>query len=73
MLDLALLDQLLDGAGDVFDRHVRVDAMLVEQIDTIGLQALQRGLDDGANTLGPAVQALTASPSLKPNLVAITT
>ena len=30
MLDLALLDQLLDRAGHVLHRHVRVDAMLVE-------------------------------------------
>ena len=27
----ALSDQLLDRAGDVFDRNVRVDAMLVQQ------------------------------------------
>ena len=30
---LARLDQFLHGAGDVFDRHVRIDAVLVEQVD----------------------------------------
>ena len=33
VLDLALGDQLLDRAGDLFDRHVRVDAVLVEEVD----------------------------------------
>ena len=42
VLHLALLDQLLDRAGDVFDRHVRVDAMLIEQVDAVGPQALER-------------------------------
>ena len=36
VLDLALVDQLLDGPGDVLDRDVRVDAVLVEQIDAVG-------------------------------------
>ena len=30
---LARRDQVLDGAGDVLDRHVRVDAVLVEEVD----------------------------------------
>ena len=33
VLDLACLDQVLHRAGDVLDRHVRVDAVLVEEID----------------------------------------
>ena len=33
VLDLALGDQLLDGTGDVLDRDVGVDAVLVEQVD----------------------------------------
>lgn len=31
VLDLALLDQILDGAGDLFNRHSRVRAMLIKQ------------------------------------------
>src|SRR6185312_13734221 len=51
MLDLAFGDQVADGAGDIFDRHVGIDAMLVEQIDDLNTQSLQRslgGLADGA-------------------------
>ena len=56
MLDLALANQILHGAGDVLDRHVRVDAVLIEQIDPIGLESLQRRVGDLPNVLGPAVQ-----------------
>jgi hypothetical protein len=60
MLDLALDDQLLDGAGDVFDRHVEIDTMLVEQVDAICLQALERRLRHGLDMLGAAVGAAGA-------------
>ena len=40
VLDLACLDQVLDRAGDVLDRHLRIDAMLVEQIDRSVLSRL---------------------------------
>jgi hypothetical protein len=33
MLDLAFPDQFLDRSRDVFDLHLRIDAMLVEQVD----------------------------------------
>ena len=46
MLDLALADQVLHRAGDVLDRHVRVDAVLIEQIDGVGLEPLERGFGD---------------------------
>ena len=35
-------DELADGAGDVLDRHVRVDAVLVEQVDRVDAEPLQR-------------------------------
>ena len=56
MLDLALLNQVLHRSRHVFDRHVRVDAVLIEQIDDIGLEALERGLGDLLDVLGPTVQ-----------------
>jgi len=31
--DLALLDQIGNGSGHIFDRHGLVDAVLVEEID----------------------------------------
>src|SRR6516162_8105506 len=35
VLDLTFLDQALHRAGDVFNRNVWVDAMLIEQIDDV--------------------------------------
>ena len=37
--DLAGRDELLDRAGDVLDGHLRVDAVLVEQVDDVGAKA----------------------------------
>src|SRR6478672_1591735 len=45
VLDLTLLDQILHRAGDVFDRHVRVNSMLIEQVDDIDSEPLERALD----------------------------
>src|SRR5207245_2340554 len=39
---LTLLNQFLDRAGDVFDWHAGVDTMLIEQVDDIDLQSLER-------------------------------
>ena len=57
MLDLAFLDQISDRAGDVFDRHVGVDAVLVEEIDGLDLEPFERALDDLLDVLRPAVEA----------------
>ena len=54
---LALLNQLFHGSGNVFDGHVGVDAVLIEQIDDIGLEALERGGGDFLDVLWPTVQA----------------
>ena len=43
--DLALRHQVLDRAGDILDRNLRVDAVLVEEIDAIGAQAPEHALD----------------------------
>ena len=64
--DLALRDELLDRAGDLLDRHVRVDAVLVEEVDVVGPQPLERGLGDLLDVLGAAVHA--ALPGLDPGL-----
>ena len=60
VLHLALLDQVLHGSGDVFDRHVRIDTVLIEQVDDIGPEALERGLGDFLDVLWTAVQSGTA-------------
>ena len=50
--DRALLDELVDRAGDVLDRHGGSDAVLVGEVDTVGLQALDRGLRDLIDVAG---------------------
>src|SRR6267154_365153 len=44
VLNLTLLDELLHRSRDFFDRHVRIDTMLVEQVDRIHLEPLERRL-----------------------------
>jgi hypothetical protein len=56
--DLAGLDQLADRPGDLLDRHLRVDAVLVEDVQPIGPQVPQAVLRDLADVLRPAVQRL---------------
>lgn len=61
MPDLAFSDQCLDRAGDILDRSIGVDAVLVEEIDDIGLQTLQRLVGHGAYLLRAAVHAALAA------------
>ena len=78
MPHLAGCDQVLDRAGDVLDRHLWVDAVLVVQIDAVGPQPAERVPTARRMLLGPAVtghrrarhRSLRRS---KPNLVAIFT
>jgi hypothetical protein len=39
--DLASGDQVPYGAAHLLDRHVRVDPVLIEQVDMVGPQPLQ--------------------------------
>jgi hypothetical protein len=56
VLHLALPDQFLHRAGNVFDGNVGIDTVLIEQIDDIGLEALQRGLRDFLEVLRTTIQ-----------------
>ena len=51
VVDLAGVDELLDGAGDLLDGDVRVDSVLVEQIDGVGPQATEGALDGGTDVI----------------------
>jgi len=53
---LALCDQVLERACKLLDRHSRVDAVLVIQVDAVSPQALERFLDHFTDMLRPAVQ-----------------
>ena len=57
VLDLAFPDQVLDRSRYLFYRHVRVDAMLIEEIDGVDLEPFQGGFGDFPDVFGPAVQA----------------
>src|SRR5207302_7960314 len=59
---LALLNQFLHHAGDVFDRHVRVNPMLIEQINCFDLEPLKRAFDGLPDVLRPAVQTGRTEP-----------
>ena len=65
VLDLAFLDQVLHRSRHVFDRHVRVNTVLVEQIDDIHFEPFERGLGDLLDVLGSAVQSLPAGTSIR--------
>lgn len=58
MPDLAFRDQLLHRARDILDRHLRIDSVLIEQIDELRPQSLERSLGDALDVLGPAVEAV---------------
>src|SRR4249919_4134942 len=69
--DLALLDQVLDCSRDLFDWNVRIDTVLVEKIDGVDAQPLERGLGDFPDVFRPTVEpsaALTAGVDLEPEL-----
>jgi hypothetical protein len=63
-----------DRARDLLDRHVGIHAVLIEQIDPIRLEPLERRVGDLADVRRPAVQPRLLPPSnLNPNFVAMTT
>ena len=53
--DLTFLNQVLHRAGHIFDWYVRIDAMLIKQIDAIGLESHQRCIGDLLDVLRPAI------------------
>jgi hypothetical protein len=58
VFDLAFCDQVLYRASNIFDRYIRVDAMLVEEIDGLNVEASERCLGDLFDAFLLAVQAL---------------
>jgi hypothetical protein len=56
MQDLSLLDEILDRASHVFNWNVRVDPVLVIEVDAVGPEALERALDDFPDVLRSAVE-----------------
>jgi hypothetical protein len=61
-------DQVPHRSRDLLDGHVRVDTVLVEEVDDVGLQALERGLGDLLDVLGAAVQTLLGAVRIEAEL-----
>ena len=55
--DLAFADQIRHRAHDVFDRHLRIDPVLIIKIDLLHAQAPQAALDGAPDILGAAADA----------------
>ena len=53
---LPCVHQVLDRAGDVLDRDLGIDPVLVEEVDAVGPQALEHPLDRELDVLGLAVE-----------------
>src|SRR5260221_6930601 len=62
MFDLALLNELFDRSCDILHRHLGVDAVLIEEVDVIRLQALQHPLGCDLDMIGTAVEAAKTLP-----------
>ena len=57
MQHFALIHQVFDRAGNLFDWHRRIHAVLIKQVDAIGAQALERAFDRALDVLRAAIEA----------------
>src|ERR1035437_707016 len=57
MIDLAFGDQVLHRAGHILDRDVGIDPVLIEEVDGVDPQTLERVLGDLADAFRAAVEA----------------
>ena len=55
--DLALAHEVGEPADGILDRHVRIDPVLIEQVDRVDPEPLERPLDRRARIGGAAVDA----------------
>src|SRR5437773_11130917 len=55
VLHLAFLNQILHSARNIFDRNIQVDTMLIEEINGIDLETLERLFGNLLDVLRPAV------------------
>ena len=55
VFNLTFLNQLLHRSGHILDWHVRVNAVLIEQVDGIDLEPLKRAFGELLDVLWPAI------------------
>src|SRR5271163_303480 len=70
--DLSVPDEISDRPRNVVDRDRRADAMLIEEVDVIGLEPAERAVHRFANAPRPLSRSVPTCfpPSIrKPNLV----
>src|SRR5579884_4089744 len=70
MPDLAFGDQRFHGSSDILDRHIRVDAVLVEEVDGLHPQTTERCFGHNLYMLGAAVRSGAALACDRINLEA---
>src|SRR5947207_14993119 len=61
MPDFSFGDQILYGAGNIFDWNSGIYAMLVEQVDAVDSQPFQRCISNLSDALGTAVRTARGS------------
>src|SRR5215813_12009130 len=57
VLYLSLLNEILHRARHVFDRHVGINAMLIEQVDPVSFKPLERSIGDFLDVFRTAIDA----------------
>lgn len=74
MLDLAFTNQVFDRPRDLFCWNVRIDPMLIEEVDPVGVEPHQRRVGYLPDVRGRLSRPACLPFSIrKPNFVAITT
>jgi len=72
VLHLPGLNQFLHRTRNIFYRHVRVNPMLIQQIDSIHLQPLQRPFDGLLDVLGATIHFWRSRPMIVARTIAAT-
>ena len=70
MAHLTSVDEFLHRAGDVLDRHIRIDAVLVQKVDVIGAQPLQHRIRHAFDMIGVTVRPRVTIHSSGPDIEA---
>jgi hypothetical protein len=70
VLDLALVDQILHRAGDVLDRDIGIDPVLVEKVDRLDPRPLQRTFGRLPDPFGAAVESVGTASAAGSKVVA---
>jgi hypothetical protein len=63
MLDLARFDELLDRSGNILNRDIRIDTVLIIEIDGLNTEAFQRAFNAETDLLRPT--ALPLLPAIE--------